>query len=101
MSPALGRVLITRGAVVWLLCRLLVTGAAVATSRGVTRTPRLAPVAVAWILVVCATLALVDLRRRHERLLLANLGISRLQAVCWCLAPAALGESAILAIWPG
>jgi hypothetical protein len=47
---------------------------------------------------VCLALGLADIRRRHERALLANLAVPPLANVAFFAIPAFIGESAIAAI---
>jgi hypothetical protein len=57
--------------------------------------------AVAGVLALCALLGVLDVLRRRERMLLANLGVSLPQLVMLLLVPAALGEIAIACVTTG
>ncbi|HEX6090126.1 MAG TPA: hypothetical protein VFZ13_08200 [Gemmatimonadales bacterium] len=55
--------------------------------------------AAAWIVLVVAALGLLDIRRRNEHLLLANLGFRQRTLAILAGLPAFVGEVAIAAAW--
>jgi hypothetical protein len=57
---------------------------------------RLATGTIAGLVVLCAFLNVLEMARRHEFELLANLGVSRVTLAWWALMPPLLGETALL-----
>lgn len=57
---------------------------------------RLAPTAMMTIVLASCLLGLADIHRRHERALLANLGVSRAMLVVFLAGPAVAGEMVLL-----
>lgn len=93
------RPLLGRGAYIWATLRLgialvswLMSGLTEPFSLAVTGR------AAAWIAAVAAILGVLELRRRNEHLLLANLGFGARTLTALAAAPAVLGEIA-LAAW--
>jgi hypothetical protein len=85
----------TRAAVLWVLVHVFALG--LMTLGGTPpSTARLeAPAAgpnPAWIVAVCVALGLVEVRRRGERALWGNLGLSTIHIACLGAIVAALGE---------
>jgi len=85
--------LLRRGAVLWLLARLMVGSMSAAVS-GHGSVGLLPPTALALALAVGA-LGLLDARRRNEHRFLANLGVSQIVIVTLSTIPALLGELAV------
>lgn len=88
------RALLLRAVVLWISVRLLVSvvGALAAALAGGGGPPLNSPFGT--ILISCA-LGLVDIRRRHERVLWANLGISLVAAGTVFASIATIGETAL------
>lgn len=92
--------LLVRGAFLWLVLRagfayiaMLIEGAP---------QPVVVPgPAALWLVLIVAALGMIELRRRHQLLLLANLGVRRWVLALCCAAPAILGELAIVWGQPG
>ncbi len=87
--PTITRAFVARGARLWLAARLLVSGTVLLAGMN--------PLDLAWpavLLVVAGSFALgaLDVHRRHERVLLENLTISRTTVALFFLVPAAAGE---------
>ncbi|MCY7377996.1 MAG: hypothetical protein LH467_01485 [Gemmatimonadaceae bacterium] len=81
-----------RGMRLWVVARLL-AGAMIALDGG---HPLYLDLSSAVLLVVsCIALGLADVRRRHERALLENLGVSPFARASFFACPALVGESAI------
>lgn len=94
---AVARPLVRRGLVVWALARAVVTFAARAQAGGTSGADgELGPAGVAGVVVACAALGYVDLRRRREAVLLGNLGVSGLTLGVLLTAPA-VGAEAVFA----
>lgn len=84
------RALALRAAILWILVRLMVgVAGAVADDGGTSLDSPLG------IILLCCALGLVDIRRRHERALWANLGISLVVIGSLFALVAALGEVAL------
>ena len=84
------RQLLIRGAILWLLVRLM----AVALLRASRQAAEGAvPI---WIVAMAASLVLVDLHRRKEIMLLQNLGITTASVVGMATLPAVAFEVALL-----
>ena len=82
------RTLLLRGAIIWLLARLMGAAALMAgasTKNGLAVLP-------IWAIVMTAGLVFVDFRRRHELMLFRNLGIGTVQAVGIATLPALVSE---------
>lgn len=88
------RTLLRRGAVLWLLARLM--GIAVLAAGAQTAAPMLP----GWVVVMTASLTLVDLHRRSELALLHNLGITTSYAVAVSTVPAILLEAVLVMLLP-
>ncbi|MEO8564061.1 MAG: hypothetical protein ABI601_18415 [bacterium] len=71
------RALVTRAVVLWALLRALVTAVMLMASATGGSGDRLAGPRPFAVVVLCAVLGLVDLKRRREASLWANLGLSR------------------------
>ena len=56
--------------------------------------------AAAWIVLVAAALGLIEMRRRNEHLLLANLGFRQRTLAILAGLPALIGEVAMALAWP-
>jgi hypothetical protein len=85
------RALLLRAVVLWILVRLLVVAVGALMEGG---GPSLnSPLGV---ILICCALGLVDIRRRHERVLWANLGISLVAAGTVFASIATIGETALL-----
>lgn len=83
---------LTRALGIWVLCRL--TAAMVGGLAG--GDPLLLPArATILVVAVCVTLCMLDLARKRERALLANLGVSRTTVALWSAVPAVAGELAV------
>jgi hypothetical protein len=78
-----------RGAGIWLLMRLCISAVA---AFGNEDPLHLAPTTIATLLAGGAALMWIDIRRRHERLLIGNLGFKPGALSCLALIPAAAGE---------
>jgi len=93
------RTLLLRGVVLWFLARImaLVIIAWAADVSGVDLSDTGAPLP-AWSLPACAALALVDLRRRKELVLLHNLGVHTANAIAVASIPAVLIEATIMLV---
>jgi hypothetical protein len=101
-EPLLARALIRRGLMMWVVVRIAFFMAGVAAARLLgPPTVHLAFRTVAGLLALCALLGVLDVLRRRERMLLANLGVSLPQLVMLLLIPAALGELAIALVVVG
>lgn len=92
-DPVFTRPLLARGLLIWGASRAclavvvwLMSGLEDPLTFAVT------PKAAAWIALVTAAVGWLELRRRHEHLLLANLGIRQPMLVLLAAAPAVLGE---------
>lgn len=85
------RALLLRAVVLWILVRLLVgaVGAFAADSGQSPDSPL-------GVVLLCCALGLVDIRRRHERALWANLGISLVAVATIFASIATIGETALL-----
>jgi hypothetical protein len=84
------RTLLLRGAVLWLLARLM--GRAILAAGGQSAAPLLP----AWVVVITASLTLVDLNRRKELALIHNLGVTTSHAVIMATLPAMALETALV-----
>lgn len=95
-EPLLARALVRRGVAMWIVVRIafFMAGASAARLLG-PPTVHLAFGTVVGLLALCALLGVLDVFRRRERMLFANLGVSLPQFVLLLLIPAALGELAI------
>lgn len=89
-----------RGAGIWLLMRVCISAV---LAFGGEDPLRLAPAALATVVAGSAALMWIDIRWRHERLLIGNLGFAPGALSCLALIPALLGEIALrtLAHAPG
>ncbi len=58
----------------------------------------LGALASAYIVAACLALGLVDMHRRHDRVLLSNLAVPHLARLAFFAVPAIVGESVIAAI---
>jgi hypothetical protein len=85
--------LVLRGIGVWVFARMM--SIAALRSAGVPDAGTELPV---WVLVVSASLIHLDLHRRKETMLLNNLGVTTIQAVCVGTIPALMFETALLAL---
>lgn len=85
LPPRLLRTFLWRGVTLWLLARI--TGMAMLAA-----TESSAPVLPVWVVVMTATLTLVDLHRRRELTLLHNLGIATPHVVILATLPAVVAE---------
>ncbi|HEY3935755.1 MAG TPA: hypothetical protein VGL65_14170 [Gemmatimonadales bacterium] len=85
--------LLLRGAMLWLLARLLVVSTSAAVSGRISGS-LLPTTALAFALGVGA-LGLLDARRRNEYRFLANLGVSQIVILMLATIPALLGELAL------
>lgn len=85
--------LLRRGALLWLLARMLVVASGAALS-GHVSLGIFAPTALALSLAVGA-MGLLDARRRNEHRFLANLGVSPLTIVLLSIIPALVAELAL------
>lgn len=101
-EPLLVRALIRRGFAMWIVVRIASFMVGLSAS-GVLGPPpvRLALPAAIGVLALCAVLGVLDVLRRRERMLLANLGVSLPQLVLLLVAPAVLGELAIALVIAG
>lgn len=90
------RLLAVRGVLLLVLAHLMVALVAAFASAGAPRGTaipiRPSPVQAFWIVVLCAVLAWIDLRRRREVLFFGNLGLSLPTVLAWMLWPALLVE---------
>jgi len=89
LAGSVPRTLVTRGATLWVLSRLLVGAVFAMLRTGGAEVARPNPAA---IIVICAIVGLVDLGRRGEATLWANLGVSRAQLVLVFAVTATIGE---------
>ncbi len=96
------RLLVARGTLLWLLAHLIVLGAFAMGSQSFWQPARLhlSPVQAFWSLVFCGVLAWLDLRRRRELVLLANLGIALPTVLAASLVPGVVGEVALFMFVP-
>jgi hypothetical protein len=86
------RAVLVRGVTLWLLARIV--GKAALASVGTTESGgALLP---AWVILMTASLTLVDLHRRRELTLLHNLGISTAQVVSLASLPAVAIEALLV-----
>jgi hypothetical protein len=101
-EPLLARALMRRGLVMWIVVRVafFIVGSIAAMLLG-PPTVRLASGTVVVLVALCALLGVLDVLRRRERTLLANLGVSLPQLVLLLVIPAALGELAIALVVAG
>lgn len=90
------RTFLLRGATLWLLARLMGSAALAAVSTTGAGS-LLFPV---WVVVMTASLTLVDLHRRREVALLHNLGITTVQTVVIATVPSIIFESLLVMILP-
>ena len=90
LPPKLLRTIVVRGATLWLLARLTGLAALAAVSDPASA---LLPV---WVIVMTASLNLVDLHRRKELTLLHNLGITTSTAVGVATLPAIAVEAVLV-----
>lgn len=86
--------MLLRGTALWLLARLM--GKAVLAAGAVSVAPLLSP----WVVLMTASLTLVDLHRRRELALLHNLGITTTRVVVTATIPALVLESLLVMLLP-
>lgn len=90
------RALLLRAVVLWVSVRLLASVAgAIAAEDGQSLDSPLG------IILICCALGLVDIRRRHERALWANLGISLVAIGVVFASVATIAEGALFLFRPG
>jgi hypothetical protein len=89
LPPVVIRAYLRRGAVIWLTMRLCVS---VVLAFGREDPLRLAPATVFLLVIGSGGLMLADIRRRHERMLIGNLGIQPVTVSCLAFVPAVIGE---------
>jgi hypothetical protein len=90
------RALLLRAIVLWILVRLLVgVAAAIVAEDGQSLNSPLG------IIMICGAIGLVDIRRRHERALWANLGISLVAIGIVFASIATIAEGALFFVRPG
>ena len=82
--------LLVRGAILWLLVRLMAVALLRASGQAAESGVPL------WTVAMAASLVLVDLHRRKEIMLLQNLGITTVSAVSMAALPAVAFEVALL-----
>jgi len=93
----LARLYLLRSAVTWLLARLLLavvmaTAALLDGGTDAGTTVVFDAIGEAVIVLACAALGMVDIRRRGERALLGNFGVRPAVLVAWIAGPAVAGE---------
>ncbi len=81
--------LLRRGAVAWVLVRLVFAIALALTQESPTAHGGLVSLGV---VVLATVVALLDVRRAHERVLLANLGIDLVRVIAVLAVPSVCGE---------
>ena len=92
---------LARGFWLWLAVRLaVIVVPLVAGDFAVSDLLRWSPGGAVGMVVTCALLGFIDVRRRGERALLANLGISDRELIAMFIAPAAVGELLLAIILP-
>jgi hypothetical protein len=91
-SRSLSLTIVARSCVIWLGTRALVS--AVLFTAGVDPR-RLDPIQTSVVVMATVVVAAVDSHRKHERLLLGNLGISPIAVGAWIATTALLGELAV------
>ncbi|MEP6492200.1 MAG: hypothetical protein ABJF01_05960 [bacterium] len=91
-NPLIARAYLARGARLWFGVRVL--GSAAIAFGGMSPL-HLTFGATMLIVTASVALGLVDMRRRHERALLENLGVTRITCVAFTVVPALLGEVSI------
>jgi hypothetical protein len=94
------RLLVVRGAVLWVVLRgvTLVGNAMTAEAPGQSVVP-LSAVAATWLVVACGVMIALDVRRRREHFLLSNVGVGTAARMALGLLPSALGEAVIATLW--
>jgi hypothetical protein len=92
----LAKKLLIRGLVIWIGLRVLLLLALGAASEGGVVVPSYDLASGVRLLLVCALVALADLARRREFILLANIGVRAGVAVVLYVIPGALIESVLL-----
>lgn len=92
--------ILRRGAILWLLARLMLMLLAFAVTGGSTKAFPLtvAPESAAGLVVIVTVLGLIESRRVNEFALLSNLGISPLVRTLLALMPALLGEMVVVLV---
>jgi hypothetical protein len=88
-----------RGVILWALLRVLVTAAMLFAATGSPSPMSSSPNPVA-VIVLCTLLGSVDIRRRREGVLWANLGVSSAQLALLFTLVAAAGETLLAAFLP-
>jgi hypothetical protein len=92
MSGLVGRAYLTRGALLWASIRVLAGVLFVVLDSNPAHVPLIVS---ASIVSLVFALSYMDLRRRHEKVLLHNLGIPAAFVVIVAAVPAIVGESII------
>lgn len=92
--------LLVRGAFLWLVLRAVFAFIAMLIE-GAPQPIVVPGQAALWLVLIVAVLGMIELRRRNQLLLLANLGVRRWVLALLCAAPAILGELAIVWGQPG
>jgi len=92
-NPALLLAYLLRGTIIWLGVRLMI---AVIMALAGGSAFDLSPMASLEVVAISVILGFVEVSRRRERALLANLGVSRPMLFWMCLIPASVGELAVL-----
>jgi ABC-type nitrate/sulfonate/bicarbonate transport system permease component len=94
------RVLITRAMVLWALLRALVTAVMLMASTSGGADDRIAGPRPLAVVVLCALLGMLDVKRRHETALWINLGISMAQVALLFAIAAGVGETLLALVRP-
>ncbi|HEU4800644.1 MAG TPA: hypothetical protein VFS94_08430 [Gemmatimonadales bacterium] len=92
--------LLVRGLFVWLVLRAVLAFIAMLIE-GAPQPIVVPGRAALWLVLIVTAVGILELRRRNETLLLANLGVRRWLLALLCAAPAIVGELAIFWGQPG
>lgn len=87
--------LLRRGAATWFLVRAMLVLVGLFTRTGEQPAGALFildPRTMVGLFAVTGAAAMIDTRRRHEHLFLANLGVSQVTAICYLLTPTLVAE---------